>query len=85
MTPRMIFLAKTALRILRSAETVGIGEAPLLSCVATTADTLLTSVEQRALLKILVSKDWIYKVVDPLTDTARWVITENGRLAEEAL
>jgi hypothetical protein len=53
--------------------------------VAAGAEVLLTSLERRALMGLLVERDWIYSFRDPLTGNVRWVLTSQGELAKNAL
>lgn len=85
MTPREIILAKAALRCLDDAGGAGLSSSALLEQTAAQAETMITSLESRALLGLLTEKEWIYQYKDPLTGNKRWVITEAGHLAKSAL
>lgn len=85
MSPRDIVLSKVALRCLSEAGPSGLGTEALMDHVAAGAEVLLTSLERRALMGLLVERDWIYSFRDPLTGNVRWVLTSQGELAKNAL
>ena len=85
MTPRETTIAKGALRALEGAGGAGLSEGALCEQAGTFSETLLSSLERRALLHTLLSKGWAERFEDPLTDVPRFVLTERGRLALGAL
>ena len=74
MTPRETTIMKGALRALVGAGGAGLSEMALAEQAGTFSETLLSTLERRALL-----------FEDPLTDVPRFAITERGRLALGAL
>lgn len=85
LTANEVFLAKCALRVLEGAGGVGVSEEVLLDQVAISSERLLTRVERRALLSVLIERDWMYAYTEPLTGCKRWVLSEDGQLALRAL
>ena len=85
MTPRETTIMKGALRALIGAGGAGLSEDALTEQAGTFSETLLSSLERRALLHTLLSKGWAERFEDPLTDVPRFVLTERGRLALGAL
>lgn len=85
LTFREMVLAKNALSVLEAVGPQGLSEGALLEQCAMRSEALLTTVEGRALMKVLVEKRWIERCTDPLTGVERWWLTEDGRLAVRAL
>ena len=63
----------------------GLSEVALAEQAGTFSETLLSTLERRALLRTLLAKDLAERFEDPLTDVPRFTITERGRLALGAL
>ena len=85
MTPRETTIVKGALRALVGAGGAGLSEGALCEQAGTFSETLLSTLERRALLRTLLAKDLAERFEDPLTDVPRFTITERGRLALGAL
>lgn len=85
MTPRETTIMKGALRALVGAGGAGLSEVALVEQAGTFSETLLSTLERRALLRTLLAKDLAERFEDPLTDVPRFTITERGRLALGAL
>ena len=76
MTPRDVYLSKTALRILEAAGIQGVGREAWMEQVGITAQMPLTTAEQAALID---------RLDDPIRDLVRYVLSGPGHLALGAL
>jgi hypothetical protein len=85
MTPNEQYLLKTALQVLEQAGAQGTQESALLSMIEIHVDGILTNIEKRIVLKMLIEKGWAYTYRDPITDHQRYVLTEQGTLAAHAI
>ena len=82
MTPRDVYLSKTALRILEAA---GIQGVAWMEQVGITAQMPLTTAEQAALIDRLERNAWVQSYRDPIRDLVRYVLSGPGHLALGAL
>lgn len=85
MSLREQFTTKTALEVLEQSGAQGCQEDTLFTLVELKIDSILSSIEKRALLKTLLEKQWVYTYNDPITGNKRFAITEDGSLAAHAL
>ena len=85
MTPREVTIARGALRALEGAGGAGLSEEALAEQAGTFSETLLSTLERRALLGTLLKRGWAERYEDPLTDVPRFTLTNRGRLALGAL
>ncbi len=85
MTAREIWLIKCALSTLDLVGPAGLSEDALMSQTAIQSQSLLTRIDKQALMNRLVEKNWIDRFKDPLTETIRWAISDDGKLALGAL
>ena len=85
MTPRETTIAKGALRALEGAGGAGLSEGALCEQAGTFSETLLSTLERRALLGTLLKRGWAERFEDALTGGTRFTLTERGRLALGAL
>lgn len=85
MTPRETTIVRGALRALEGAGGAGLSEGALCEQAGTFSETLLSTLERRALLHTLLSKGWAERFEDSLTGNLRFILTDRGRLALGAL
>lgn len=85
MTPRDVYLSKTALRVLEAAGTQGVGREAWMEQVGITAQMPLTTAEQAALIDRLERNAWVQSYRDPIRDLVRYVLSGPGHLALGAL
>ena len=85
MTPREVFLAKTALRVLEGAGPQGVNREAWMEQVGITAQAPLTTAERSALIDRLERNDWVRSYRDPILDQVRYVLSGPGTLALGAL
>jgi hypothetical protein len=79
-------LCRGALEALESVGPSGLSETALVRQAALYSEGgILTHVQERALMSILVDKSWISCYTDPLTGVKRWWLTDDGRLALRAM
>ena len=85
MTPRDVYLSKTALRILEAAGIQGVGREAWMEQVGITAQMPLTTAEQAALIDRLERNAWVQSYRDPIFKQVRYVLSGTGTLALGAL
>ena len=79
-------LCRGALEALEGVGPSGLSEAALVRQAALYSEGgILTHIQERALMRILVEKNWITCFTDPITGVKRWWLTDDGRLVLRAL